>query len=361
MKKILQIGMSSSLGGIEVFLKNLYDNINREKFQIDFIDTTEKGICYKEYFEQHNSKVYKIVPRRENFYKNKKQLEEIIKNGGYDVVHFHLNTLSYISPILLANKYNIKMIVHSHNEWKGKNIKVSLLHKINKRKIENMNIDRLACSEVAGKWIFGNKPFMVINNGIDTKKFKFSMLQREKIREELKIPNNYTVIGNVAAFREQKNHKFLIDIFYDYLKINPQSILLLVGEGKLKKDIQEKVKKLGIENNVKFLGIRDDVNLLMNAFDIFVFPSLYEGFGIALLEAQCNGILCFASDTIPKSVKVSENLKFLSLKEDSNYWAEYIWENSKHKQTKKREDVEMEDMDYSVKTLTKKIEEIYDT
>ena len=361
MKKILQIGMSSSLGGIEVFLKNLYDNIDHKEFQFDFIDTTEKGICYKEEFEKGNSKIYKITSRSKNFMKNKKELEKVIKEGNYDVIHFHLNTLSYITPILLANKYNIKIIVHSHNEWKGKKIKVLLLDKINRKRIKKANIIRLACSDVAGKWIFENNQFLIINNAIDIEKFKFSEDIRKKIRLELNIPDNYTVLGNIGAFREQKNHEFLIDIYYEYLKLNPKSVLVLVGEGALMEKIKQKMKKLKISENVKFLGLRNDVNEVINAFDIFVFPSLYEGLGIVLVEAQCNGLLCFVSNTIPGNAKITNNIYYLPLEENSKYWADYIWKHGGIKPEHKNEMNKIKQAGYSVRDLAKKIEEIYNT
>lgn len=325
MKKILQIGMASSLGGIEVFLKNLYDNINHEEFQFDFIDTTPNGICYKEYFERSGCKVYKVTSRRENMLKNKKELENIIKNNHYDIIHYHLNTLSYITPIILANKYNIKVIVHSHNEWKGTNLRTAILDQINKKRIIKENVVRLACSEVAGNWIFGKEPYKIIDNGINTLEFLYKKEKREKVRTELNIPESCTIIGHVGAFRYQKNHNFIIDVYYEYLKRNRNSMLILVGEGELKEEIETKVKDLQIEKNVKFLGLRKDVNNILSAMDYFIFPSHFEGLPISLVEAQIAGLPCLVSDTITREIDLTGKIDFISITEnDIEKWVQKI-------------------------------------
>ena len=360
MKKILQIGMSSSLGGIEVFIKNLFDNIDHENFQFDFIDTTEKGICFKDYFKKYNCNIYKVTPRRINALKNKKELEEIIKNNHYDIIHYNLNTLSYITPIILANKYKLKIIVHSHNEWKGKNLKTLILDRINRRIISKKSIIKLACSKKAADWIFGkdDHDVVIVKNGIDTNLFDFSIRIREEKRKEFKINDSTVLLGNVGRLTEQKNQAFLIDVFSQFNNLINDSKLMIVGDGKLKTELINKVKRLHLEDKVIFTGIRQDVNELLNAFDIFIFPSLYEGLGIALIEAQCNGLLCFVSDTVPKEAKITKDYVYIPLEKSSEYWANTI-KNKYKKNQRVSKAQEIKDAGYDVKKVAEKMEAIY--
>ncbi len=358
MKKILHIGMSSSLGGIEVFVKNLFDNINHEEFQFDFVDTTVKGICYKEYFEKNNCKVFKVTPRRKNTFKNRKELEQIIKNNRYDIIHYHLNTLSYITPIILANKCKVRIIIHSHNEWKGNNLKTRILDKINRKRISTIPITRLACSEVAGRWIFNEKKFEIIDNGINIKEFLYNEQNRKDIREELNISDSCTVVGHVGAFREQKNHNFLIDIYNEYLKNNSNSILLLVGDGKLKQEIKEKVKILHIEQNVKFLGVRNDISNLLSVMDLFIFPSKFEGLPISLVEAQIAGLPCLASNTITKEIDITGNVDFLSIDETKLYaWVDKMLNINYHNRIMNLDNEKIKKFD--IKNTAHVIERVY--
>lgn len=360
MKKILQIGMSSSLGGIEVFIKNLFDNLTHENFHFDFIDTTEKGICFKDYFEQHNCKVYNITPRRRNPLKNRKELAQIMKNNNYDIIHYNLNTLSYITPILLANKYKVKIIVHSHNEWQGHNLKTLFLDKINRIRISQIPITRLACSDVAGKWIFNEKNFKIVNNGIKIEDFLYNEKNRKEIRKELNISDSCTVIGHVGAFREQKNHEFLIDIYNEYLKRNRDSILILIGDGKLKQKIKDKVGDLKIERNVKFLGLRNDIGKLLSAMDLFLFPSKFEGLPISLVEAQIAGLPCLTSDRITKEIDITGRLNFLSIEETKlNDWVDKMLNLNKFNRLNNLDSEKIKK--YDIKNTAHEIEKIYST
>ena len=188
--------------------------------------------------------------------------------------------------------------------------------------------DYFACSEIAGKWLFGknivkSSKFKIIHNAVDYEKFKYNEEERNKIRDDLKIANNDIVIGHVGRFTNQKNHEFLIDVFYEMHKINKHYKLLLIGTGILEENIKAKVEKLKLSEYVIFLGFKNDVYRYMNAMDIFAFPSLYEGLGLGLVEAQANGIPCFATkDTIPSEVKINNNFEFIEL--DIEKWKEKI-------------------------------------
>lgn len=360
MTRILHIGMGAKLGGIEIFIMNLYRNIDKSKIQFDFINSSGDKLYFEDEIKSLGGRIYKIVPRSKNMRLNKKMIEQIIEENDYKIIHFHINTLSYYTPIKIALNKNIKILVHSHNEWKGKKIKTLFLHRINKLRLpkNNDNIIKLACSEVAGKWLFGKSKFRVLKNAIDVEKFKFDIHKREMIREELNINKNTTVIGHIGAFRIQKNHKFLIDVYKEYLKLNKNSILLLLGEGNLKTKIEEKVNKLGIQDNVKFIKNRNDTDLFYSAFDNFLFPSLFEGLGIVLIEAQASGLNCIVSDNIPNEAIINKNVKKMSLKNDEKKWAETL--NMLNIKTTDRTKIVSDKIKkWDIEYLTKELENLY--
>lgn len=360
MKRILHIGMGSRLGGIEIFIMNLYRNIDRTRIQFDFINFSQDKLCFENEIKELGGKVYKVIPRRKNIKENEKMIEQIIDENNYQIIHFHINTLSYYKPIEICIKKKIKIIIHSHNEWKGINLKTLLLHRINKIRLPKNSpyIIKLACSEVAGKWIFGNSSFKVVKNAIELNRFKFDNNKREKIREMLKIKKDTTVIGHIGAFRRQKNHKFLIDIYKEYLKLNDNSMLLLLGDGDLKDKIEKKVNKLGIQDKVKFLGNRNDTEYFYSAFDNFIFPSLFEGLGIVLIEAQASGLNCIVSDVIPNKAIINKNVKKISLNASPMEWAECI--NMLDYKSYDRENILSEEMkEWDIKFLTKEFENLY--
>lgn len=360
MKRILHIGMGSKLGGIEIFIMNLYRNIDRSKVQFDFINSSKDKLYFEDEIKELGGRIYKVIPRSKNIIKNRKMIEQIIDEKKYKIIHFHINTLSYYTPIKIALNKNIKIFVHSHNEWKGKNIKTLLMHKINKLRLakNNNKIIKLACSDRAGKWIFGKAEFKVAKNAIDVDKFKFDINKRESIRKKLNINENTNVIGHVGAFRTQKNHEFLIDVYKEYLKLNKNSMLLLLGDGKLKNKINKKVHKLEIQDNVKFIGNRNDTNLFYSAFDNFLFPSLFEGLGIVLIEAQASGLNCIVSDKIPSEAIINDNVERISLKTNSKKWAESL--NLLSNKTNDRKKIVSTKMKgWDIKYLAKEFENLY--
>ena len=185
----------------------------------------------------------------------------------------------------------------------------------------------MCCTEYAGRWLFGDKIFNkgkvnILNNAIDLDKFKYNEELRKQKRKELNISDDTIVIGHIGRFVAQKNHRFLIEIFNDLHKINNNTKLLLIGQGPLEDEMKNLTNKYKISDYVIFLGQRNDVNDLYNAMDIFALPSLYEGLGMVLIEAQCSGIKCIASSVVPKDVCITENINFLDF--DSENWVNYL-------------------------------------
>lgn len=311
-------------GGVESVVMNYYRNIDRSKIQFDFIcDEDSTNIPCAE-IESLGGKVI-LIPPYQKVIKYHKELKRVLKEGNYKIVHSHINTLSVFS-LFAAKCAGVPVrIAHSHSttnkKEKNKNLMKQLLRPFGKV----FATDYMCCSELAGRWLFGDKEYdkgnvYLLNNAIDLDKFKYDEVVRREKRKELNIDDDTLVIGHVGRFVEQKNHRYLIDIFNEVHKQNEKSILLLVGQGPLMEEIKEKVKSLGIEDSVKFLGQRNDISELYQAIDLFLFPSLYEGLGMVVIEAQCSNLPCVVSTEVPETVKININIEFVDLSDDSSYW-----------------------------------------
>lgn len=349
-------------GGVESVIMNYYENIDRTKFQFDFIcDDDSTNIPYEK-IEKLGGKVI-LVPPYQKVFKYIKTLKKIFKENNYKIVHSNINTLS-VFPLYAAKKAGVPVrIAHSHStsnkkEWK-KNAVKNVLRPFSKK---NANV-YFACSELAARYLFGNKTFeegkvTIINNAINLEKFKFNQGKREKLRKELKIKDDEFVVGHIGRFVSQKNHTFLIDIFNELRKENNKAVLLLIGQGPLQDQIKEKVRELGIEDSVRFAGQVDNASDYYNAMDVFVLPSLYEGLGMVLIEAQANELPCIASTEVPKKASVSNQVEFISLKEENKKWADNILrKNRKDCKFVYTKDYEK----YDIKKESKKIEKNYHT
>lgn len=325
--RVLHVLRVMEMGGAQALIMNLYRNIDREKVQFDFL------VSDKDYFDEEILKLggrifyipYLTKKGQLNYEHN--IIKFLKEHNEYKIVHSHIDQVTGII-MQAARKANVPVrIAHSHNTkntngFIGKIYKNYLQNKINKNAT-----NLFGCSEEACKWLFKERAneAKILNNGIDIEKFKYSIEKREKVRKELNISEGTMVVGHIGAFRKQKNHEGLINIYNEYLKTNSNSRLLLCGDGDLKTAIEKKVTNLGIENNVKFLGIRNDTDALYSAFDIFLFPSLYEGLSVALIEAQTSGVKILASDTIDKKTKLTDNIEFISL--ENKNWNKYFVPN----------------------------------
>ncbi len=324
-------------GGVESVVMNYYRNIDREKVQFDFIcDSDSTNIPYDE-IEDLGGRVF-LVPPYQKLFSYIKALKKIFKEENYKIVHSHINTLS-IFPLYVAKKADVKTrIAHSHSTTNNKEFKRNLMKQTLKHFSKLNATHYFACSEVAGRYLFGDKTYnegkiTIINNAIDLDKFKYDEAKRKEKRVELNIKNNTLVIGHIGRFMTQKNHEFLINIFKEIQEKEKDSILLLIGQGPLQDRIKAKVKELGLNGNVKFLGQRKDVSELYQAMDVFVLPSLYEGLGLTLIEAQCSNLPCVVSNYVPNEVKLNENLLFLDLECSKTKWSYAI--NSLFKNNKR--------------------------
>ena len=335
MKKILVFGMTEIAGGMESFIMNYYRNIDKTLFHFDFLCNTYNSIAYEEELLNYGSKIFKFTARNNNYLKYEKELNSFFKKYAkeYDCIWVNVCSLANIDYLKLAKKYGIKKrIIHSHNSQNMDSFMRGILHRINRFFVEKYATDFFACSKEAAVWFYKKTlidKVKIIKNAIEPNKYIFNNKNRKEIRKAFNLENNF-VIGNVGRLHFQKNQKFIIDIFKEFLKKYNNAKLVLIGEGEDETRLKQKAALLGIEDKCLFVGAQNNVEQWLSALDIFLFPSLFEGVGIALLEAQANGIPILASSNIPHEVKINDNFIFYSLKENSEIWAEklfYIKEN----------------------------------
>lgn len=359
--RVAQVIGKMAGGGVESFIMNYYRNIDKSKIQFDFIIDSDSTVVPRKEIENMGGRIIEVPPYQQIF-KYIKTLKKIFKDNDYKIVHSHLNSLS-VFPLYCAKRVKVPIrIAHSHSTTNKKEWKKDLLKNVLKRFSKLYANQYFACSEHAAKWLFGKRTFSkgkitIIHNAIDVEKFKYNEKTRKEIRERLNIENKL-VIGNVGRFMKQKNHDLLIDIFNEIHKYNKDTVLLLIGEGPLENEIKQKVNELGLEKCVCFLGVINNVNEYMQAMDVFLFPSLYEGLGMVLVEAQTAGLKCITSTEVPREVKLTELVEFIPLREPIELWKNSVLENiDTNRETKVTSSIR--NKNYDIKTESRKIVEKY--
>lgn len=317
MIKVLHIVPNMNVGGLETFIMNVYRNIDRNKIQFDFVEHYKDESAYDKEIKSLGGTIYHFTLRNDNnIFKYIKNLNKLFKeHKEYKVIHCHMESIGAL-VFLIAKFHGIKIrIGHAHTNSVTNNLK-GKIKRFTSSFFKYTTTINLACSDEAGKYLFKNKKFIVIPNGIDFEKFKFNKEKRNELRKKFNL-NKELVIGHVGRMDDAKNQLFLIDVFNKYQKYNKNSKLFLVGDGEYKNKIINKIKELNLEDKVVLLGVRSDVNELMSMFDLFAFPSKFEGLGIVLIEAQVNGLKCLASNNIPRNTNISNYIKYISLNENS--------------------------------------------
>ncbi|SHH68219.1 glycosyltransferase family 1 protein [Clostridium grantii] len=324
--RILHVVVNMNRGGAETLIMNLYRNMDRSKIQFDFL-TCKEGVFDKEILEMGGA-INRIpyVTDVGHFEYIKALNKFFVTHPEYKIVHSHMDKMSGFI-LRAAKKAGVSMrIAHSHNTSSEGSIAAKMYKWYSGISINKDATQFLACSNEASKWLFGKKSrsSLVLKNGIELDDFGFSHKVRNSEREKMGLDEKAQVIGHVGRFCEQKNHSFIIDIFDELLKINPNAVLILVGDGPLRTKIESKVTDMGLTNSVKFLGVRGNVNELLQAFDSFIFPSLHEGLPVTLVEAQASGLSCFISEAITPEVNMETGLiNYLPIN-DKYQWVEKI-------------------------------------
>lgn len=320
MKVLVVNTVEFGANGITSVIMNYYRNIDKSIVKVDFVTINEISKEYKKEFEDNGSSFFCISRKKNLLVINYIfQLFKLLKKQQYDIIHIHGNSSLMAIETVTSFFANIPVrIVHAHNTT----CDYMKLHKVLLPIFKCTYTHALACGKAAGLWLYGEKSFEVINNGIDLEKFIFNKLIRKKIREELNIENK-VVIGHIGNFVEQKNHEFLIDIFNDLIKEKKDYILLLIGNGPLINPIKEKVLKLNLTENVIFKGKVLDVSKYLQAMDILLLPSHHEGVPVVLIEAQATGLPCLVSEYVSSEAKVTPLVEFIPI-DNTKIWINRI-------------------------------------
>lgn len=344
--RVLQVVTQMNRGGLETMLMNYYRNIDRKKVQFDFLTHRPEGEK-KDYNEEIISLGGRIfhLPSLNPF--SLSYLEKVHlffkTHPEYKIVHVHLDCMSGVI-LKIAKEEGVPVrIAHSHNSNQDKNLKY-LIKLFYKKNIKNYATKLFSCGEDAGKWMFKTNEFQIIPNAINTGDYVFNSTVRKSIRDELSLGDSY-VIGHVGRFSRVKNQDFLLNIFEYIYKKHQDIKLLFVGEGRNLELIKKHVKEKGLEKVVIFTGLRTDINKLMQAMDIFVFPSLFEGVPVALIEAQAANLPCIVSDKVPLDSKISLNFEQIELKSPLSQWANSIMKYKKKDRAERYDDVNIRNFD----------------
>lgn len=356
--RIAQVLGKMNSGGVESFIMNYYRNIDKEKIQFDFITDKNSTIPQEEEILSMGGKIIRVSPYK-NIFKYIIELKTIFKKNKYKVVHSHLNTLSGF-PLFAAYLADVPVrISHSHSTASKKELLKSLLKKILRHTSDIFATDCFACSTDAAIFQFGNKKvaknkIIYLKNAINSHKFSYDEQKRINLRNKLNISENTFVYGHVGRFDSSKNHIFLLKLFYKLKNKNNDSKLILVGDGKERGFITELINKYNLKNDVILVGNVTNVEDYYQVMDFFLFPSLYEGLGMSLIEAQCSGLQCIASNYVPLEAKISDLVEYRSVDKVDN------WLNFEIRKIdrKKYENCVLEN-GYNIETESKKIEKIY--
>lgn len=324
--RILHVVVNMNRGGAETLLMNLYRNIDRSKIQFDFL-TCKEGVFDQE-IRELGGNVHRIPYVTDvGHFKYQKELKKFFfSNPQYKIVHSHMDKMSGFVLAAACGAGVPVRIAHSHSTRSEGGVLGRSYKWFAGNMIDKYATNWLACSKESSEWLYKNKSenVLILKNGIHSVKYQFSQSKRTEIRAEWGLEENAFVLGHVGRFSSPKNHYFLLEILKDVLSINPKVVMVLAGDGELLPDVKRKAEELQLTNKIKFLGSRNDVEKVLQGFDLFLFPSLFEGFPVSVIEAQGSGLPCLISDTITRSVDMGgELINFLPLT-SRNEWLQKI-------------------------------------
>lgn len=327
--RVLHVVTYMGRGGLETMIMNYYRHIDRSKVQFDFLVHRDFEADYDKEILSLGGKIYRLPPLNPFSRTYISRLDDFFeKHREYKIVHSHLDCMASI-PLKSAKKYGVPVCIahaHNNNQIKDKKYILKLLYK---KSISTYADFLFACGQEAGKWMFSGADFFVLNNAIDAKLYIYDESKRRKVRSDLGIEDNILLIGHVGRFSLQKNHMFIIKVFNAIEKKSPSARLLLVGDGELISSVKEEVNRLHLQNKVIFAGLRSDVADLLQAMDVFLFPSLNEGLPLAIMEAQAAGVPCIISERVPSECKKTDLVYQCNLSDDIDKWSDTVISVSK--------------------------------
>ncbi|MGN1420919.1 MAG: glycosyltransferase [Eubacterium sp.] len=366
-KKVLIVNDELQFGGSDLVAVRLEQYLDKDKFDCTYCVRHEEIGPLEPLLIERGVRIIHIPDNQLSYGKSYKFILNLLEKEHFDIIHSHL---LFFSAIVLkaAKKKNVPVrVAHSHFSkplYPEKGLKKILKNAyrfLMRIWLKRYATKMIACSVPAGEFLYGKKTFakkgIVLNNGIDCSEYEFKKSVRESVRKEFNISDDAVLIGHIGQMWYAKNHDFLIDVFNEFHKINPNSYLMLVSNGPLREKIESKVESLNLKDAVIFTGFRTDCNELLMAMDCFVFPSIHEGFPLTLIEAQASKLSCLVSDAVNPATKLNSNFDFASLEGPVSEWVRKIDELLKID----RDSVDNSKVisEYDIKNISKKLEKIY--
>ena len=358
MKRINVVHMTKNLAanGITNVVLNYCIKLDSEKYNFTIMCGSPVEDIYRNVCTENNIQIIELPNKNKSSKEYYLSIWRNLSKKKYDIVHVHGNSATMTMELLFAKLKGINVrVAHSHNSTCD-NLKI---HKLLSPIMKRLYTKGFACSNIAGKWLFGDSLYDVLPNGFDVEKFLFNVELRNRLRKQLSLEDKY-VVGCVARFNDQKNHPFLLDIFNEIAKEKNDAVLLLVGNGPKLDEILALINKHPYKDRIIYYGITDKVYELYSAMDVFLLPTKYEGLGIVFIEAQINGLPCVTSDQVPEEVDFGGRVKFLSLDSEKEKWAIETISTMQIDRTKVFEQYNEQINNYDIKSSSKILDEYYE-
>lgn len=362
MRRILVVITTSFVpyGGLTTVMMNYYRAMNKDGLHVDFASTNvldDKVLLCE--LKEHHSNYYCLGDRKRHILQYMLNLGKILKKNKYDIIHVNANSATAVFELFVAKICSVKRrIVHIHTS----RCNHVTLHKILYPLFSVMYTDAISCSQKAGDWIFKDGNYTILNNGIDSERFRFNELSRKRIRVQYNISDDCVLIGHVGKIYQPKNHKFMIEIFKSIHELDANTRFLLVGDGEMRNEIEALVNTYGLTEYVIFAGMQTCIEEYLSAMDLFIFPSIWEGMPLSVIEAQASGLTCFISDTIDNTVCITDTIKMLSISSVDGWIDEFnafrINSNRVNSSRKNINDIKSSGFDTSANV--EKLEELYE-
>lgn len=315
--RVLHIVGAMYPGGMENFIMNLYQRMDREKVQFDIAVHMRRENDYVERIREMGGIVYELPRLTRKPLSNLRQLYRIVKDNRYRVVIRHTSNALVAPQLLAARMAGACTICHSHTETDPQ----QFVHRLGRLMMGISAKEKFACSEKAGQWMYGKKKFRVINNAIDIRKFSYKPEAAERIKREFGLGDGH-IYGHIGNLCYPKNHRYLVSVYKELSELDPEAVFFCVGDGELRAEVEEEIKRLGMEGRIILTGTRKDAEAFMSCFHVMIFPSRFEGLPLTLIEAQAAGLQCLISDHITQGVVVTDGLvERMSIEEEPKAWA----------------------------------------
>lgn len=361
MKKILVIITTAfyTYGGLASVMLNYYRTMDKSGLQIDFASSNELEEDLVLELRNNHSNYYKIGSRQKETLRYMVNLMKLLRNGRYDVVHVNGNSATMAMDLCMARLFGIPFrIAHVHSTATMHPVFNTLLRPV----LQVSSNKQIAVSKDSGDWLFRRGSYIVLNNAIPIRKYVYNAEIRKEYRKKFGLQDMF-VVGNVGKLNKQKNHRFLLEIFWEMKKHERDAVLLIVGGGELEETLKIQADELGIGESVIFTGMRKDVENMLQAMDCFVFTSIYEGLGMALIEAQAAGLYCISSDEVPEETNMSDNIEYMCLSDLPQKWAQRVLQiraQTAERMTLSEKAVKrIKESGYDISTEANKLREIY--